>query len=126
MSASSNPEGIPYHAGSGIDIWHNAGPLAHFSKRSISLHPGTVREIKVGGRVHQIDGSASLRGRSTGSTACSPTGTISDTREPSRRDRDRHPRIDIWDGEGSRWCSVLAKVDCCRHVGDTPPGRPRV
>ena len=57
----------PIAAGSGIDLWHGAGPLAHFNKRFISLHPGTVREIKVGGRVHRIDGSASLRGRSTGS-----------------------------------------------------------
>jgi hypothetical protein len=27
-----------YNAGSGIDIWHGAGPPAHFSKRFISLH----------------------------------------------------------------------------------------
>jgi hypothetical protein len=25
--------------------------------------------------------------------------------------------IDIWDGEGSRWCSVLAQVDCCGTSG---------
>lgn len=39
--------------------------LASDSYRSTS---GAVREIEIGGRVHRIDGSASLRDRSTKST----------------------------------------------------------
>jgi len=48
--------------------------LASGSYRST---PGAALEIEIGGRVHRIDGSASLPGRSTGSTACSATGSPS-------------------------------------------------
>ena len=77
---------MPQFAGLGIDIWHGTGPPAHFSKRFISLHPGGVREIEIGGRVHRIDGSASLRDRATGSTACYATGRVTDTLAKSGHD----------------------------------------
>jgi hypothetical protein len=36
----SSQRKVTHSTGSGIDIWHNAGPPAHSSKRFISLHPG--------------------------------------------------------------------------------------
>jgi hypothetical protein len=47
-------------------------------------------------------------------------GVARDVRSPRIGDLSVHrtpgvsrSQIDIWDGNGSRWCSVLAKVDCC-------------
>jgi hypothetical protein len=39
---------------------------------------------------------------------------LEDPTSPSEVDSTVRWTIDIWDGTGSRWCSVLAKVDCCR------------
>jgi hypothetical protein len=38
---------------------------------------------------------------------------LEDPTSPSEVDSTVRWTIDIWDGTGSRWCSVLAKVDCC-------------